>query len=826
MPDRLVFESDGKPGEKARHEIKVSRLGETGDLVTSYWPCYFDRTSHFRDGAKVLGVPFADLAGMVARYRAAWQPRSEVVLPEEPTAAEPAEEQPAVVFRVRGLRQSATEGRTYADIFEALTAPCDAADPVVEWDGIEEYCILDLDFHKGQTPDANDLRISADTLRPMPVAWWRSRNGGLHCLFLRDTILTAAELASLASLKLAARFPAAAIELKHSTRQPPGEVVRIRPHASGGLSGLPGEPGRVLDAEDAAAWLEERDLLPGQRYPHERCPVNPHPRAEGNAPPVVVFEDHIYCHICAADGVRRGSGTPGYFPLAKLAGTVQQSMLQKCVNNFTHWDHARHIVGQTVEDETRGKLVYRAALKQRHGDDLRVDRVFYFPKTGLVRYEGHWADSAGSVLRLDKASRVLAELPAALRPEMNKDGVIELRSIPAIVEMLSQTIDLTEYGYPALTRVWGFQLTQFQDPPGNRVYTVLQRNGNPEYLPPARRMDEADAWRLLEDYFPGVDRAAVELLIVAKGCSELRAGLLPMVFFCGPTGSGKTQTVDLAASICGDRASGVRYDREPSRMFAAIIQAKRTGSFAFFDEFLKGANAAKIPADTAMEIVLDLKPETQTHILYVGPVALGELPVCVWADTTIPNCVWTHSQIGRRVHVVFLREGRVWGRSAKDLRNLGPEVVKAADSILSAIIDRRFPPGTPTDFVEVAADLGFSLLQDSDIARRKQDRIRDFFEHVCSAPKPKGCRLPGKGWKLIDLAGDSDLTYAWRELMDDNQKTSRAISEMDLKAVLGLTTTAKLETEVSRTKLYVRFASIEGEEKVNGELSTTPVETT
>src|SRR6185437_1359931 len=223
------------------------------------------------------------------------------------------------IFRLRGLRQSASEGVPFRSFFDAMSATCEADDPVIEWDGVSEWAILDLDFHKGFTPDANDIRQAADTLRPLPLAWWISRSGGLHALYSRQTVSPAAELAACAALALTARFPTSTVEIKRSTRRPPGDVVYSRPTAETGITRLSG----VMSADDLTltSWLEDRDLIPGQRYPHDRCPVCPDgSRARGNAPPVCVYEDHIYCFICAADGVRRGCRTAGYFPLAKLCG--------------------------------------------------------------------------------------------------------------------------------------------------------------------------------------------------------------------------------------------------------------------------------------------------------------------------------------------------------------------------------------------------------------------------------------------------------------------------------------------------------------------------
>jgi len=815
MADRLTIEPAGARGKTPHY--KLARVNSAGELVSrSVGPLNSDR--RLKEAAKLLEAPLAHLIRFVASHEATGT--ASLDLPEPETINATIEL--AKPFRLRGIRQSAGESASFADIWDALSAPCEADDPVVEWDGMEEWCILDLDFHRGALPDADAIRAAADTLRPVPEAWWFSRSRSLHAMYARCDGYAASTLAALAGVSLSARFPAGVCELKRVTRKPAGAVIRCRPTSdSSVLSRLLG----VVSADDAAArgWLEERGLVPGERYAHDRCPVNPDVRrGQGNAPPVSIYPDHVFCFICQADGIRRGSRSPGYFPLAKLCGGVSHATaFRRCVENFTHWQHAKYIVTPLLPSESIGEKVYLAALRNRHGDDPRIPLVFTGPASGLLRVWGAWADNNGDVTKLDKGSATLGKLPCCLYPTQDKKRQTVLKTDAARVEQLAVVLDLSPYGYSAITRIWGFHLTHLQEQPDGRVCMVLRRNGEPEYLPRSRRMEESAAWGCLDTLFPGYSRAAVELMIIAKGCSELSGGLPPMVFFHGPTGAGKSQTVDLAAAICGDRVGVVQYDRDRGRIFMGLREAKNTGSFAFFDEYLKDAAANRLPPEKAMEIVLSIKPETMAHVLYRGPVALGDLPVIVFGDTTLPAGVWNHSQIARRVHEVHLQEGREWGHRARDLRQMGEEANRAADSILSAIIDRWFPPGPPTDFHAVASALGFSLLQNSEIVLRKQERIRAFYDLVCSAPKPTPCRYPGDGWKCIDLNADgSPLVDAWKDLADESHRDSRAIAEMDLKRILQLSCTCKLEIETARNKLYVRFRE-NGGRRINEQLRET-----
>lgn len=748
-----------------------------------------------RDAAKKLGISVDTLLDALGCFPSGKRRQVHDLLLPAPEAVKP-----ATLFRVRGSRQPAAEAVEFVDIFGALECNYDSPDPVVEWDGIDEWCCLDLDFHEGSVPDANDVRIAADTVRPMPRAWWLSKGGGLHAMFSRIDNGSAGQLASLAAVGLLDRFPAADVELKCSTRQPPGEIVRCVPDR--------GNVERIQKAEslgklDFTVWLTDRELVPGQRYPHEHCPVNPSPRALGNSDPVRVFDDHIYCLICNADGIKRGSKTAGYFPLAVLAGIREKSMLAACVDNFTHWDHAKHIVTQVIKKESIAETVYSAMLKQKHGDDPRIPLVFTAaPKTGLVRHPGFWADNEGAPIPCDTGSAILASLPACQRID---EG--ELKVNRKVVEVFARPVNLAAYGYPALTRVWGLQLTFMQEQPHDRIFTVLQKVGTPEYLPTSRRIPEGEAWDLLESLFPGFNRAAVELLVAAKGCSEFSAGLPPMIFLTGPTGAGKTQSVNLAAAICGDSVRKVRYSRDEDRVYQGLAAAKQNGSFAFFDEYIKSAKSRGVNAAQAMEVVLPLDGDALYHMLYVGAVALGDLPVCVWADTSLPEDVITHSQLARRIHHVRLRESHNWKHNAAKLRaDHGPEVVHAADSLLSWIIDRWFPPGPATDFAAVASALGFGLLRDDEAAKNKEELIRRVFDLVCKEPDVHVRGMPGAGWKEIKTSVSGELSDLWTAL----ESAGRA-QELDLKRVIGLAHSCDLETkETKGGKLYVRFIDKQG----------------
>lgn len=807
MNERLVFSDGTKRGNRTKTIVRRMR----GDVIVAETSQYFDADHQFVAAAKSLGLDRQTVQLAVRN-----QPADYII-------GEARVEQ----FRVRPLTSSVVT--SFNTIREAIEHSLTVADSTIEWDATSGVCALDADFE----PDLTDARAFCMTVEPAPLAWWISRSGGLRLIYAAEQGWPADELAAAGSVALLRRFPLAKIELLHRTRRPPGSELNWRVPTTD-VAAIKSMGGTTsLTDEDVQAWLISRGFEPGQRYPHDRCPVNPDAsRAAGNAGPVLIFEDHVFCHICAADGICHGSKTPGYFPYAKLCGTVEQSLVRICASGFSHWGHARHVMGRILDNEQVARLAYSAVLRSSHGPhDPRLKTAFTAGEpTGLVRFDGYWATKTGQPVTLDRSSPILAALPAA----QFLDGE-EIKPSRERMEWLAQTIDIAALGYPPLMPVWGFQLTRHQELPPNRIYTVLDRvklpaDRKPKYVPSGRRMPILDAWKLLETAYPLVNQRAVTLLLAAKGCSEARSGLPPMVFLTGPTGSGKTATVHLAAAIAGDKVSSVQFTPSTERLRAAILDAKSECSFAYFDEYLKLARSSKTGATEAMEVLLGFTPESRSHMLYVGSVPLGELPAFIWADTTLPAEILGHSQIGRRVHHVHMEESLAWEESLRasgvgrpdGIRQAGSAaMIAAANAILSYVVDEYFPPGPLTDFAVVAEQLGFKRLRDSDHASEQIESIKKFFELTCAAPAlvpPESQRWPGLGYKLIDITRDGPLQDAWMLLCDaKDQMNSRALEETDLKRALALKYPARFDRRTHGTKMVVRFISLDGQ-RVNEEL--------
>ncbi len=739
----------------------------------------------------------------------------------DPVILYPGGKPPEDPFRVR--KRTSPEVLKYSTIHLALGSP-HGCDDMVEWDSKEACCALDLDFHGVLSPGPEVLALSARRLRPIPFHWWITRSQGLRCIYTAGSTQNAETLAAIAAFELIQEFPDAGLELLTRTRFPPGEVhsVTFQDEGADAIRRLQGQ--YTIEDHEYQTYLEERGWVVGERYPHDTCPGNPSPRAKGNAAPVCVHEDHVFCYVCAADGLCYGAHTPGYFPAARLCGGYSRSLFALCVKALTHWEHARHVVSTILPGRpVLARAIYHAALLRTHGAaDGRIPRVFTAGEN-LIRYDGHWGDDQGRpvTFREDRPQRIL-ELPTVLVADGESGDLLPSFKT---AEWLRHTGDISRYGYPAVVPIWGIHLSYRIEPEGWKVCTVLNtpalkaeslRDRRPRYL--RSHMPEGDAWGILEELFPRVDRKAVELLIVAKGCAEIGSGLPPMIFLTGPTGAGKSATVKLVAAILGDHATEVPYASSTERLRAGLISAKKKGTFAVFDEFLKGAGRERKDPAQAMEALLNFTPDSESHVIYVGPVALGSLPVCAWCDTSIPREVAEHAQLARRLAWVKLPARMRWEESLGTHGIPGPDALRthgsrrildAADTILSVISDKYFK--TVPIFRDVVHALGFKMLEDIDVTKEKEDAIRLFYRLVCDAPKLAGShaeRWPGPGWKVIDRCAEGTrFTDLWKTLADTSGIASRTLEESDLAAVCGLRVPADIEIRNHGSNVYIRFKS-------------------
>lgn len=786
-------------------DIKVEKV--VNGKAVNFFSGKFEKHTDFAQCSKRLAVAEESILELVDLYRRTAPQAVTLNL----TADAPAEG----CYNVRGETESLATSVSYPTLQEAL-ASCNETQ-VCQWDNTYHACNLDIDFDEDATPSPRQLLNFAELLQPQPFAFSLSKSGGLHVYYTKQDGYSADELAAVAAYHFLRRFPQATFEFLHRTRGSSEFNFRQQSTEIGIIKSL------LLDGSDTdnAAYLESRSIKPGTRLAHTECPVNPSARAKGNSGPVIVYEDHYFCYVCERDGRKCGSNTPGYFPFSAVSGGRVNSQIHRCVMNFVHWGHAQQVLRNQIADLQLARRIYSTLLKLKHGDDPRIPLVFTAGEpNGLVRYAGHWRDYDGNPVKIEKNSAILATLPHCM--ELTKSYAIHESRVA--MEWLSQTGDQSIRGYPAVTPIRGYHFTQWQQLPEHKVYVVLKNpeledKRQPRYLPVTDRLSEQEAWERLATIFPKIDKTLIYFLLAGRGCVEHHSGISPMLFLTGPTGSGKTGLVEVAAAIAGDAANTIKCNQDTDRFDNKILTAKSRGSFVLLDEFFKNARKAKLSEVEAMEELLNFSPSTLIYLIHVGAVPLGDLPFFIWADTKIPPDVKRHEQIGRRVYHYHLEDELEWketlpiigGKPNLLRKNCTDEILAACNTILSIVIDWWFTQPI-TDLSEVAETLGVGRLRDAEVIDEKRCDIRELFEQVCNAPAIKDDsikrRFSKRGIKLAKDNGTCPVYAAFLTVQNERERGTtacEAVQEVSLKKVLGLKYPTTMEVRKHGTLYGIRF---------------------
>ena len=188
--------------------------------------------------------------------------------------------------------------------------------------------------------------------------------------------------------------PSATVEIASRTRHP----LYLRPDypAAGTIyqstqTNEIGEVGRWLGREvddaEIADWLAERGLEQNHRYDH--WPLSGEPGGTSHGEPVLVGETGITCFKCEADGIVQGRGVPGRFPWSTLVSGGVPTRMRNVAWNFTHREHAQHIVAEELGlTGELAKVCYSAMMKILHGpNDPRVGEAMQ-RGCGLVEWTG------------------------------------------------------------------------------------------------------------------------------------------------------------------------------------------------------------------------------------------------------------------------------------------------------------------------------------------------------------------------------------------------------------------------------------------------------
>jgi len=690
---------------------------------------------------------------------------------------------------------------------QALNAELDYAEPVIFWDSCTDLAALDFDPVAGCELDLAQL-LTLEGI-PVPIYSWITKGGGLRLIYTSQEPFTAEEIAAVAYLSLMAK-PYQSIEIKHETRHPKYEardgtncsevIIRqqqFEPHHLQRWLHMYS----VLDQE-VQDFLESVGMQANVQYDHSHCPAAPDRASHGK--PVIALEKGIFCHSCEAYGLTLGSTRPGFFPYTHLCGSRGSSVVYKCMEGKVHWEHARYVLADKLNITGHyASLIYTAGLLLHGHDRKTVDKVMRAGRN-FIRMADRWTNLNGEIYGRD-IKPILSTLPAC------QIGKLVDR---AKVTLFEQSFDLGAYGYPSIKPVYGIKIQPQAD---TKITAVIQTRhlcdeGMIKFRP-AYTKNRSDPWSTVEQVFPGINRRFIKLLIAARGIAEGGISMPPIIFVTGPTGAGKTFSVFLAASICGDTNTEVVWTPNTDRLRQSIIDAG--GTFVTFNEVFKEAKTAL----QAMDFLLNLTPDSVSHYMYVGPAKMGPLPVLVLTDTELLARVKQDAQLARRLVHVHLTEPVDWEPTFKRHGLTHPSVYRclstvtadACNQILSEVMDEFFQ--SPKSFTEIAADLGFTRLANSTEANEAKLLLIRLFQQAINEAEPVE-----PTWKIIRRDIETPLQQLWLAVCDEDFISARRCTEVSWGKILGLTESVIFESRAHGVnKVAIRWRSID-HSKFNKEL--------
>lgn len=728
----------------------------------------------------------------------------------------------------------------------ALEYETELREPVIEWTDTKAFICLDIDYHElpfALRPTEAELVTVVRKLSPLPYCWHMSHGRGAKLYYASKPGFTAEELASVAALMWVTLDPRATFDIIRSTRHPLYRRTRDSlpapcktfdgikfTHGCGDVSALKRLMSGELSDEDTTEFLQSRGWTIGQTLPHSECPINP---SDETKQTVFIGDAGVYCHKCAAKGL--GSSRAGFVGFNVLAGSGKfDGRLYRVVRNFVHLEHASVILS-TLYPSLPPRLLhttYRVLLKCIHGhDDPRIGMAMYSGK-GFIRVRGQWVSSDGEHVLAKNLAMFVKSLPAVLTPREDELGI----NVPAFTAFQNSN-DLTEYGYEDISLIRGCKIYgQFLPTPDVTKVIVRRefKDHTPQYAPLSKRMDSTDAWGLLEEAFPGIDKDYVRLLIASKGSSEGRLSQCPYLLIAGPSGSGKSTTVQIAAGICGDKSSEPIFVPNIERFRQSMMDSARESGFVLVNEIFKHAKQYRLTPTQALDPMLSMTEDSRSHVMYVGSVPFGRLPVFILTDISIPPEVEQDLQLSRRFTYYRLKDRNYWSDTfvqkrirPHEFRLISADHNSAADAILSEVIDRWFR--VPTALEDIAASLGMQTLQiHNEEIENTGDKLRLLYEEVCKAPPLFGAdaqRYQGAGWKRVDRITDSRIRALYEEFCDglsaEQWGNSRLLQSEDWKRRLGLKLSILCEIKHYRGQIvYIRFRSTDSARRpewVNGE---------
>lgn len=613
------------------------------------------------------------------------------------------------------------------------------------------FYVVDLDAHHlHDKPSDEELRAVLADIEPKPEAAWITQNAGLKLLYLGPF----AKPRALAAIFSKPKWLTA--ELLAHTRHPLAVRSDSEHPTCGEVAYFDTDPeaefafrifGPPNDDERDQA-LAELGLEIGKRYHHDRCPICPDANSDASDC-VSVLDGGVYCHRCATHGERYAPDLkPGFLPYSRLV-QPREALLSSMARHWVHWAHAVLVFRHEYPDLSEQILAdaYRLALghaSEAGSDDPRIPRVFD-PDLCWVWGEGTWLNSRnGEPIKLDRDQG--EALPCVRHLKFNNQkGQWQANVKPA---KCSNARNLGPEGYPVIRPVRGLMLK----PSDGVVPHLFTKPKHPiELLSDPLPLE--GAFGVLNGSFPQVSQSYLLALLSAMICGECGAGHPPMITCDGPSGSGKGETVRLAASFMGDAAEKCKLHADGEKFFREIGSTLAHGARMLqFDEVGKNQKLVE-----KMEHLLQISRSIEWRPLYNNsqirtPVRCG----FVFTSASFPEFLSSYPEFRRRTfHVRLHRQVPNWadtsGGDTAEWRDRDAVNARVANSILTYAY--RMCRGHGFSFPKVARALDLQVLGDED-GGVDPEILKSLYRHARNEDGERvlfeGDSKFVKGWVKID----------------------------------------------------------------------------
>lgn len=742
---------------------------------------------------------------------------------------------PCGTFLLGDMRQPRTTHKRFleSDLPNVLQVEA-PADTVITFEENMSATILDVDVHdwKDKPSDEHIAAIASD-LYPAPDFWWRSHGRGLKAIFCGQQHKAKAISAALCvphdmevEVQRHTRHPNAL-----STKHPGSQCGDVHINQQTSQTDFRFTARGPATPEDREAELLRLGLTDGERHDHSLCPLDGEADS-GAGDCVVVLNDVVYCHRCAAKGIVYRSGMkPGVYPI--FAHSSQNGVLFSLAGSRMHWPQAIVILQQEYPNRSESFLrgAYELALlaNTKEGDP-RLQMAFNPANNFLLTDHGPICTAAGAAFTLSPDA--CCSLPYCVDAYEVEKGGKKVWVQKVIKEKRAALIDGRATGYPRIRLVNGLRLRE--PAPGEYYHTI---NTNQPYPPKLLTLEEIlseqECQQELSKAFPGIDYTYLQASLCAAICGECGEGQPPMVVVTGPSGSGKTMTLTVASGFLGDETLKLEVSPELEKfnrlIGVALAQGRR---FLLFDELARVQRLFE-----RMGFLLQVSSKMDYRLLHGnGQVSAHCCGAFFFTCINLPPFLANSAEFNRRVRYVRLnRKAGDWGATcggdAATWRHRSERNAKVADSIVTSswllCKEHNF------HFSAVADELGLQRSVSEELAQQKRSCLLDLYQHVCFGGVhriliPESSRFP-HNW--IDLTRDNHA----RELLDvleplddpDQQAKAMKLLKTQLESepwneVLGIAApTIGCELRIHGTRFGLRFieqGTMRGEARINEQL--------